>query len=163
MNSAAIDTAAQPQWLRTGYKFFPYAAHYSGQWWVLRLNHGFPEHDLYTVFIDGNAAADITADPGSPSPLIAGVAALKPADRGAGSVALRQLRQRTRRPVHLLLRGLRPDDPQLDPAESARPNAQDHGFRLHCNVIAPFRERVRGSRSACAHRRRENCSPPGKR
>jgi hypothetical protein len=83
VNSAAIDTAAQPQWLRTGYKFFPYAAHYSGQWWVLRLNHGFPEHDLYTVFIDGNAAADITANPSDPSPLIAGVAALKPADRAA--------------------------------------------------------------------------------
>jgi hypothetical protein len=76
VTSTAIDTAAQPDWLRTGYTFFPYAAYYSGQWWVLRLNHGFPEHDLYTVFIDGSPAADISADPDNASPLIAGVASL---------------------------------------------------------------------------------------
>jgi hypothetical protein len=83
VTSTAIDTAAQPDWLRTGYTFFPYAAQQSGHWWVLRLNHGFPEHDLYTLFIDASPAADITADPHNPSPLIAGVATLQPYDSAA--------------------------------------------------------------------------------
>jgi hypothetical protein len=83
-----VNMAAQPQWLRTGYKFFPYAAHYSGQWWVLRFNHGFPEHDLYTVFIDGSPAADITANPDNPPPLVASVAALQPFDHGAAEPQL---------------------------------------------------------------------------
>ena len=88
VDRTAIDTTAQPQWLRTGYKFFPYAAHHSGQWWVLRINHGFPEHDLYTLFIDGSPAADITATPDDPSPLIAGVASLKPYDPAAAEPQL---------------------------------------------------------------------------
>ena len=88
VTGTAIDTAAQPQWLRTGHRFFPYAAHHSGQWWVLRLNHGFPEHDLYTVFIDGRPAADITADPDNASPLIAGVASLRPHHRAAAEPQL---------------------------------------------------------------------------
>lgn len=58
-----IDTTAQPRWRRTGYRFFPYAAELSGTWWVLRLNPGFPEHDMYTLFVDGHAAADLTIDP----------------------------------------------------------------------------------------------------
>jgi hypothetical protein len=85
VDSTAIDTAAQPQWLRTGYTFFPYAAHHSGQWWVLRLNHGFPGHDLYTLFIDGSPAADITDNP---SPLVAGVGSLKPYDGAAAEPQL---------------------------------------------------------------------------
>jgi hypothetical protein len=88
MDAPAIDATARPQWLRTGYKFFPYAAQQSGQWWVLRLNHGFPEHDLYTLFVDGRATADITGKPGDPSPLIAGVAALKPYEAAAAEPAL---------------------------------------------------------------------------
>jgi len=88
MHGPAIGPAAQPQWLRTGYKFFPYAAHHSGQWWVLRLNHGFPEHDMYTLFIDGSAAIDITADPHDPAPLVAGVASLKRFDRAAAEAQL---------------------------------------------------------------------------
>ena len=83
MTGTAIDPAAHPKWLRTGYKFFPYAAQQSGHWWVLRLNHGFPEHDLYTVFVDGTAAADVTAGADNPSPLAASVGALKPADPAA--------------------------------------------------------------------------------
>jgi hypothetical protein len=86
--STAIDTSAHPQWLRTRYKFFPYAALHSGQWWVLRLNHGFPAHDLYTLFVNGSPAADITANPDNPSPLIAGVASLKPYDRAAAEPEL---------------------------------------------------------------------------
>ncbi len=72
MDRTAIDTSARPPWTRTGYEFFPYAAQHCGQWWVLRLNHGFPEHDLYTAFIDGSPAADLTANPDNPSPLVAG-------------------------------------------------------------------------------------------
>jgi hypothetical protein len=71
VTGTAIEAAARPHWVHTGYKFFPYAAQQSGHWWVLRLNHGFPEHDMYTVFIDGTAAADLTADAANPSPLVA--------------------------------------------------------------------------------------------
>ena len=55
---------------------------------MLRLNHGFPDHDMYTVFIDGSPAADITANPDDPSPLIAGVASLKPYDPAAAEPVL---------------------------------------------------------------------------
>jgi hypothetical protein len=79
VTGTAIDTSAHPNWLRTGYKFFPYAAKQSGHWWVLRLNTGFPEHDLYTLFVDGAASVDITG-PGD-TPLAASVAALTPADQ----------------------------------------------------------------------------------
>lgn len=58
----AFDTTTQPRWHSTGYRYFPYAAEQSGKWWVLRLNPGFPEHDLYTVFIDGRAVADLTGE-----------------------------------------------------------------------------------------------------
>jgi hypothetical protein len=92
VTSTAIDTAAQPDWLRTGYPFFPHAAHHCGQWWVLRLNHGFPEHDLYTLFVDASPAADLTADltadPQHPSPLIAGVAAPQPYNSAAAEPRL---------------------------------------------------------------------------
>jgi hypothetical protein len=83
VDSTAIDTAARPQWLRTGYKFFPYAAHHSGQWWVLRLNHGFPEHDMYKLFVDGKPAVDIASSPGHPSALVRSIASLRPYDPAA--------------------------------------------------------------------------------
>ena len=67
-NAPVIDTAVRPHWQRTGYRFFPFATEQSGHWWVLRLNHGFPEHDLYTLFIDGKAAADLTGSPDNPTP-----------------------------------------------------------------------------------------------
>jgi hypothetical protein len=78
--STAIDDAVQPHWLRTGYKFFPYAAEQSGQWWVLRLNHGFPEHDMYTLFADGRPAVDITGNPDHFSALVRSIASLRPYD-----------------------------------------------------------------------------------
>ena len=59
----SFDTTAPPRWHPTGYLFFPYAAEQSGHWWVLRLNPGFPEHDLYTMFVDGRAVADVTVEP----------------------------------------------------------------------------------------------------
>jgi hypothetical protein len=88
VDGTAIDTAARLQWSRTGYTFFPYAVNYCGQWWVLRLNHGFPEHDIYTVFIDARPAGDITANTGDPSPLVASVVSLKPFDRVAAEPEL---------------------------------------------------------------------------
>lgn len=74
----AIDSEARPEWRRTGSKHFPFAAHHSGHWWVLRLNFGFPEHDMYTLFVDGHAAADITANPDHRMPLVAGIGGLNP-------------------------------------------------------------------------------------
>lgn len=62
--------------MRTGYKFFPYAAKQSGQWWVLRLNFGFPEHDMYTLFVDAKPIVDITDDPNHPAALVRSIAAL---------------------------------------------------------------------------------------
>jgi hypothetical protein len=35
---SGIDTDARPDWLRTGYTYFLYAARQRGRWWVLRLN-----------------------------------------------------------------------------------------------------------------------------
>src|ERR1700756_1329889 len=85
---AAIDQTASPQWLRTGYKFFPYAAKQSGQWWVLRLNHGFPEHDLYTLFVDGRPAVDVTGSPDHASALVRSLASLRPYDPAADEPTL---------------------------------------------------------------------------
>jgi hypothetical protein len=64
--------------MRTGYRYFPYAAWQSDQWWVLRANYCFPEHDLVTLFIDGRAVADITAAEKDARPLVASIAALDP-------------------------------------------------------------------------------------
>lgn len=71
-----IDQYARPSWKRTGYRYFPYAAEHRGAWWVLRLNMGFPEHDAYTLFVDGRAAIDLTGSAGSDIPLQASVHAL---------------------------------------------------------------------------------------
>lgn len=71
-----IDQYARPSWKRTGYRYFPYAAEHRGAWWVLRLNMGFPEHDAYTLFVDGRAAVDLTGSSGSDIPLQASVHAL---------------------------------------------------------------------------------------
>ncbi|WP_158886737.1 hypothetical protein [Amycolatopsis anabasis] len=43
---------ARPEWRRTGAACFPAAAVVDGQWWVLRLN-GFPDHPLWTLFVNG--------------------------------------------------------------------------------------------------------------
>jgi hypothetical protein len=70
--------SAVPCWMRTGYKYFPYAARQSDQWWVLRANYCFPEHDLVTLFVDGRAVGDITASDQDTRPLAASIAALDP-------------------------------------------------------------------------------------
>lgn len=77
---SSVNENAQPRWLRTGYTFFPYAAQQSDQWWVLRFNFGFPEHDMYTLFIDGSSTVDITGNPTSPIPLAASIGSLRPSD-----------------------------------------------------------------------------------
>ncbi|CAM3684241.1 hypothetical protein ACXYTP_09320 [Tsukamurella ocularis] len=69
--------SARPAWLRTGFRFFPYAAVVDGAWWVLRVNHGFPEHDLLTLFVDGAVVVDVTPG-GSSSPFDSGLARLDP-------------------------------------------------------------------------------------
>lgn len=70
---------AQPRWHRTGERRFPFAARQGGRWWVLRLNVGFPAHDLYTLFVDGRVAFDVTGDPDGPIPVVANIASLSTA------------------------------------------------------------------------------------
>jgi hypothetical protein len=78
MKGSPVDVDVRPRWLRTGFTFFPFAAQMAGQWWVLRANYCFPEHDLCTLFIDGHAVADLTAAADDPRPLVASIAALHP-------------------------------------------------------------------------------------
>ena len=73
--------AAVPDWRRTGFRYFPYAAVVDGARWVLRVNHGFPEHDLLTLFVDGAAVADVTPGAGS-SPFETSLAGLAPLGGG---------------------------------------------------------------------------------
>lgn len=71
-----VDTGVEPQWLRTGYRYFPYAAWQDRQWWVIRANYGFPEHDSTTLFIDGVVVADTTAGADDARPLVASIGRL---------------------------------------------------------------------------------------
>ncbi|MGV9821702.1 hypothetical protein [Nocardia xishanensis] len=60
---------ARPRWSRTGDAHFPVAASVDGSWWVLRLNC-FPDHPLWTLFVDGLRRFDIDDTPpewGKPS------------------------------------------------------------------------------------------------
>jgi hypothetical protein len=59
-----LELAASPRWSRTGNAYFPAAAQMNGQWWVLRIN-SFPDHPLWTLFIDGQARYDIDDMPPS--------------------------------------------------------------------------------------------------
>lgn len=43
-------------------RVFPFAAEANGEWWVLRMND-FPEHPLFTLFIDGEAICDLDDPP----------------------------------------------------------------------------------------------------
>ncbi|HEY1175639.1 MAG TPA: hypothetical protein VGF17_05745 [Phytomonospora sp.] len=49
-------------WRRTGQRRFPFAARVDGAWWVLRIN-GFPDHPLWTLFIDGRRPLDLDGTP----------------------------------------------------------------------------------------------------
>ncbi|MGW0182678.1 hypothetical protein [Nocardia sp. NPDC003345] len=64
---------ARPVWKRTGDRRFPVAALVDGRWWVLRMNP-FPDHSLWTLFIDGVARYDVDQAPpnwGRPSAVTA--------------------------------------------------------------------------------------------
>jgi hypothetical protein len=52
----------RPAWKRTGNAYFPSAALVDGQWWVLRLN-SFPDHPLWTLFVDGACRFDVDDAP----------------------------------------------------------------------------------------------------
>lgn len=88
----SIDTDIEPDWQRTGYRYFPYAACQDGQWWVVRANFCFPEHDFTTLFIDGAAVAEVTAAAGDGRPLVASIGRLSmthPQQRTAGLPLMR--------------------------------------------------------------------------
>ncbi|MFB7946254.1 hypothetical protein ACFC6L_15190 [Kitasatospora phosalacinea] len=52
----------QVAWHDTGTGVFRYAARVDGHWWVLRLND-FPEHPLYTLFVDARVIGDLDDTP----------------------------------------------------------------------------------------------------
>ncbi|WP_327150271.1 hypothetical protein [Nocardia sp. NBC_01329] len=56
------EESARPEWRSTGNPRFPLAAEVDGHWWVLRANP-FPDHCLWTLFIDGVARYDIERVP----------------------------------------------------------------------------------------------------
>lgn len=45
-------------WQHTTARVFVHAAWVDGTWWVLRLN-GFPDHPLFTLFVDGSCVGDV--------------------------------------------------------------------------------------------------------
>lgn len=61
---AQPESQARPDWWGTGNRKFPLAAVVDGHWWVLRMNP-FPDHDLWTLFIDGIARYDLNDPPPS--------------------------------------------------------------------------------------------------
>lgn len=56
-----IDTV-EPAWHRVGSPVFVYAAFVTGRTWALRLND-FPDHPLYTLFVDGQVIGDLDDPP----------------------------------------------------------------------------------------------------
>lgn len=72
------EVRARPDWKRTGHRRFPVAAEVDEDWWVLRLNP-FPDHDMWTLFINGVARYDVTETPPTwGRPLAAPVPTLDP-------------------------------------------------------------------------------------
>lgn len=61
---APPELQAEPRWQRTGNDRFPVAADVDGHWWVLRLNC-FPDHAMWTLFVDGVPRFDIDGTPPS--------------------------------------------------------------------------------------------------
>ena len=53
---------ARPAWGRVGSRVVVFAANESGRWWALRLND-FPDHPLWTLFIEGRRICDIDDQP----------------------------------------------------------------------------------------------------
>ncbi|MGW5143136.1 hypothetical protein ACWEPH_29120 [Nocardia beijingensis] len=99
------ELSARPRWQSTGNDKFPVAAHVDGQWWVLRLN-GFPDHPLWTLFIDGAPRFDIDDTPptwGRPS-----VRSAPPLDRATADRILSPIQ-------HFVTYGSEAGDPCDDP------------------------------------------------
>ncbi|MFD4430629.1 hypothetical protein [Nocardia sp. NPDC058497] len=53
-----LELFARPRWRKTWNVYFPVAALVDGRWWVLRLN-SFPDHALWTLFVEGVPYFDI--------------------------------------------------------------------------------------------------------
>jgi hypothetical protein len=56
------EALARPAWRRTGNARFPLGAEVGGRWWILRLNP-FPDHCLWTLFVDAVVRYDIEETP----------------------------------------------------------------------------------------------------
>ncbi|MFI5782959.1 hypothetical protein [Nocardia sp. NPDC051570] len=52
----------RPYWQQTGDLYFPMAAVVGGRRWVLRLNN-FPDHPLWTLFVEGVRRFDLQGTP----------------------------------------------------------------------------------------------------
>jgi len=76
-------------WRYTGSRVFPFAARTDGAWWVVRMND-FPDHPLYTLFVDGRRVADVDDAPPQWRFEIAGPA-LRPAERAEALASVRGL------------------------------------------------------------------------
>lgn len=62
LTAAHEEFGASPRWHRTGNACFPTAARVDGSWWVLRVN-SWPDHPLWTLFIDGRRRFDLDDAP----------------------------------------------------------------------------------------------------
>ncbi|GGM57615.1 hypothetical protein GCM10012275_30990 [Longimycelium tulufanense] len=56
------ELTVRPEWGQTGNVYFPVAARVEGVWWVLRIN-SFPDHPLWTLFVDGRRRFDLNDAP----------------------------------------------------------------------------------------------------
>ncbi len=53
---------AHPAWQKTGNPRFPIVARFDKSWWVLRAN-AFPDHPMWTLFVDGQRRFDVDDPP----------------------------------------------------------------------------------------------------
>jgi len=56
------EPGGRPAWRSTGDAFFPAAVRRGDAWWVLRIN-SFPDHPLWTLFVNGVGRFDIDEVP----------------------------------------------------------------------------------------------------
>jgi hypothetical protein len=83
------EALARPDWRSTGNRRFPLAAEVDGHWWVVRLNV-FPDHCMWTLFIDGVVRYDIEKTPPSWGRLHPGTA--PPLDSAIADMVLAPIR-----------------------------------------------------------------------
>jgi hypothetical protein len=58
LNSVTSIPTRSVRWQPTGARVFIFAARVDGGWWVLRLN-GFPDHPMFTLFVNGRVVGDV--------------------------------------------------------------------------------------------------------